>query len=183
VQDFAGEDGREIVDQGAVGLEGLGADAGASGNEVGRGDLGEEALEGLDEGWLGQRAVPFIDTVTSVLAGHAPEAGEGDRCGEVAQADVGVTVAFTCKGKDGVGAGVDSTRDAAGEVHSEERKARVGNGIDEGVHQGGALGYEVIVFPPEGDDHYSWGVAGHAGDAVAEAAGAVDGRAGGKCSA
>ena len=33
---------------GAVGLEGLGAGAAASGNEVGRGDLGEEALEGLE---------------------------------------------------------------------------------------------------------------------------------------
>ena len=118
-----------------------------------------------------------------MLARHAPETGEGDRGGQVAQADVGVTVAFTCEGQDGVGAGVDSAGDAAGEVHSEERKAGIGHGVDQGAHQGGALGHEVIVFAAERDDHYVRGVTGHAGDAVAEQAGAVDERAGGKWSA
>ena len=51
----------EIIDELAGGGQSLGADAGAAGEEVGELEVGEEPLEGFEEGLLGEGAVDFAE--------------------------------------------------------------------------------------------------------------------------
>lgn len=78
------------------------------------------------------------------------------------------------KGQHGIRARLDAAVDHAGEVDSEEGESRVGHRIDEVLHERMALGYEFIVFPPEGYDLESRVNATPARDPVALQPAAVD---------
>src|SRR5579859_838188 len=130
MQNFTGGHELEIIHQRAIRLESLRTHAGTARNQILLLYLRKQTLQGSNEDRLRERTPEFVETIPPMLPGHAPEARESKRRSQVAQADIGVTVALACKRKDGVGAGIHVARDAAREVHAKKRKARVGNRID-----------------------------------------------------
>src|SRR4051812_50074448 len=107
-------------------------------------------------------------------ARHSPEPPKCQRGCKIANVDAAVTITFTGKREHRIGPRIHPAADAAGEVHSKKRKLRVRHGIDQCAHQGGALGYKIVILAAEGHDPYAWLVSGHAADSVAVEAGAVD---------
>ena len=142
----------EIIEQPAVAVAGLGADAGAAGLEVGGGDFGDETLKGLDEGAFAERSFEFAETGSPVFAGDDSEAGPKEGFERVPQVELGLAVGFTAQGEHGVGSAFDAALDHAGEMDSEKGKGRIGYRIDEIANEAAGMGFENVVFASEGCD-------------------------------
>src|SRR5579859_4234567 len=111
--------------------------------------------------------MPFSQSFTPMLPGHAPESRKCRGGSQVADVDVGVPVSLASESKDRVWPRVHFPADAPREVDAEKRKARIRDRINQRTHQRGALGNQIIVFAAKWDDHRGWLVSRHAANAVA----------------
>src|SRR5579859_7709757 len=110
--------------------------------------------------------MPFSQSFTPMLPGHAPESRKCRGGSQVADVDVGVPVSLASESKDRVWPRVHFPADAPREVDAEKRKARIRDRINQRTHQRGALGNQIIVFAAKWNDHRGWLVSRHAADAV-----------------
>ena len=147
-----GADNSEIVDEGASGVDGLGANAGPAGDQVGKLQLGHEAAEGVQEGALAEGAIHFAAAGFPVLAGHAPEAAVARDAQGVGKAEARASVPVAGESQDGVGPGLDAAVDHARKVDAEEGEPCVGNGINEIADEALARLDQLVVFAAEGND-------------------------------
>src|SRR5580693_377057 len=92
-----------------------------------------------------------------------------------------MTVALARQREYSVGAGIHSAGDAPREVHPKKRKPRIRHGVDQGPHQRGTLGSEVIILAAKWNDHDAGIISRHPADAVAEQSRTVDERSSGEC--
>src|SRR5579859_3622462 len=111
--------------------------------------------------------MPFPQSVTPMLPGHAPESRKCSRGRQVADVDVGVPVSLASESKDRVGSGIYFPGNPPREMHAEKWKARIRDRINQRTHQRSALWNQIIVFAAKWDDHRCWLVSRHAADAVA----------------
>ena len=172
-------DDLEVVEEGAVGVDGLGPHAGARRHEVARRPT---------SGTSRCRAATILDgtsdrTISSsagapVLGRQAPARRPGREAGGVDRAEPAPRVGVAPEGGHGVGPGVHVAVDAPGEVHPEEREAGVGHRVDEVVHQVRRLGGELEVLAPERDDAGPGPVAAGLGQHVGPGPGAGHGPVG-----
>jgi len=164
----------EVVDEGAVACEGLGAHAGAARGEIGLGDLGDERGARAGEGDAAEGSPLLRNPRAPVLARHLPEAGPAGDLERVAHVEARARVALAREGEHGVGAGLDAALDATGEVHAEEGERRVGNRVDEVSHEVSPFRREHPVLAAERDDRHVDRHPGHPRHPVAPEARAGD---------
>ena len=88
--------------------------------------------------------------------------------------EVGLAVTLAPESEHRVRPALDLAPDAAGEVHAEEGKSRVGDGVDEVPAQAASFGDQLVVLPPERHDARRGFESGEARDTVAVQPGAVN---------
>jgi len=101
-----------------------------------------------------------------VAADQPPEAGEREHAREIAGRDRPVVVALAGEGEHRVGAALDASVHHAGQMHAEERQARVRHGIDQVPAEVSGLGSQHVVLPAERHDAHPRPRAGEPGEAV-----------------
>ncbi len=85
-----------------------------------------------------------------------------------------LVISLTLEAEHGVGPGVNASIHRPRQVHPEEGQRGIGHGVNQMAHQMAALGLELEILTPEGNDH---GLRRHAAQPrhpVALQAGAVD---------
>ena len=90
------------------------------------------------------------------------------------RAEVAPAVALAGEGEHRVRAGPHLAIDALGEVHAEEREARIGNRVDEAANERPGVGRQRVVVAAERDDPLAAGVAGHRREPIGLETGAGD---------
>ena len=120
----------EVVLEAAVAPHRLGADAGFRSEQIGQLQVGQVGAHVGQVTALGQRAADLGDPAAPVLAGELPGARPARHPGHVAQADVRPAVALEREREHRVRPDVHGVVDVPGQVHAEERVARVGYRVD-----------------------------------------------------
>ena len=128
------------------------SDAAGPGQQVVGGELQEVAAGGSCEAAGAQRPEHLVETGPPVPPREGAEAGPGQGLGEIPSGDGALVVALPREGEHGVGADHDLAVDARGQVHTEERIARVGHGIDQPADQVPQVGPEQVVVSAERQD-------------------------------
>src|ERR1700683_2029213 len=103
-----------------------------------------------------------------MLRAHTQKARKHEGGTQVAQAEIGSSVAFAAKSENSVGAGINLATYPPGEMNPEKRKPRIGNGIDQRAYQRRTLRNQIVVLTAKRNNDDVRFAAGHAGDAVAE---------------
>ena len=121
----------------------------------------------------------FFPAFVPMAAGELPESAVGECFDRVAKTEIGFEITFAFESENGVRSSVDGAVDHLGEMNAEEGELGIRDGIDESFNEVTLLGDEFVIFAAERDDaHFGIG-AGHAGNAIAVEAGAVDDETGG----
>ena len=120
--------------------------------QVGLGQVRQQALQGAQKGPFAERAVHFSQAGLPVPAGHGPKAGKAQGFPRVVPVEVGFAIALPGQSQDGVRTGLDQAVNRPGEMHAQKRQSRVGNRVDQGVHQPAPLGRQGIILAPKGND-------------------------------
>ena len=147
----------EVVDQGPVAVDGLGAHARRPAFEVARFELGDEAARLSDERSAADRAADLGRAASPVAAHHPPRPRPAEAADE-----------------QGGGPEQHLAVMGPGQVRSEERQVGVWHRVDVGPDQPGALGAQPQVAAAEGDDARIGGRAGGDGEAIRGGARAGD---------
>src|SRR5439155_24423963 len=130
----------EVVDEPSVGVERLGPNAGWSRKEVARAKGGQVAAQRREEERLQIVARELRGPGAPVAKGEAREGAVAERRDDVGQPHVGPAIALAREREDGVGAEQDGAVDPAGEVHAQERQARIGDRVHATAEERPALG-------------------------------------------
>ena len=93
----------EIIQQASLAVHGLGADARATSGYVVHAKLRQEGSECIDKGSLVPRPIHLTETHAPVLGCHDPESREGEQAQHVAKAEIGLSIALSSKGQNGIG--------------------------------------------------------------------------------
>src|SRR5439155_19568124 len=93
-----------------------------------------------------QRAVVLAGTIQSVFCRHPTEAWEGGGLESVFQIEVGFAVPFALQSKHRIRACLDSARDPAREVNSQEWKARIGSRVDQIANEFPPFQNDLVVL-------------------------------------
>ena len=104
----------EIVDQRAVGANGLSANPRCAGTEIVLRDGWDERLKGPGEQRLREGATELGASASPMAQPHSPESPKAEQRRDVAQVDVAAVVSFSSESEDGVGASVHPSADSAG---------------------------------------------------------------------
>src|SRR3989441_6041581 len=166
----------EVVDEPSVGVECLGPNAGWSRKEVARAKGGHVAAQRREEERLQIVARELRGAGAPVANGEAREGAVAERRDDVGQPHVGPPVALARERENGVGAEQDGAVDPAGEVHAQEREARIGDRIHETAEERPPLGPKDVVVAAERNDLRIRSGAGLARQHVRVEAGARDRR-------
>jgi NAD(P)-dependent dehydrogenase (short-subunit alcohol dehydrogenase family) len=171
----------EVLDEPAVGADGLRSHAGTRANEILTLDLRYEPARGRGEASLAQGARHLVETEAPIPAGEPPEPGEPQGLSHVADIDTTPLVALACKREDCIRPDVDHPVDPSREVNTEKRELRIGDGIHESAHQARPRRNQLPILTAERDDTDAVGTGGpahRARDLVGMQAGAGDNPAG-----
>ena len=168
---------QEIIDQLAIGQEGLCADAGLTGHEIRSPHFWNQSLEAADEKSLTEGTAHFHPTFAHVFARELPKARIRKRVQRVAQRKVSLVIAFTLEGKDGVWPGVNGTVNHFREMDPKEGEVRIRHGVDKCFDQVAFLRDELVIFTTKRDNFRARIGATSARDPVAEQAATVDHKA------
>src|SRR3990167_4345922 len=124
---------------------------------------------------------PASDTAwAQVGLEHLEDAGVAEHAGAVGQGNIALAVALALERQHGVGADGDAAVDHSGQVHAEERHARVGDRVGQGVDDVVVAGRQAEVFATERADAEARIDAQHAHHAVGHQPGAGEQEAAGK---
>lgn len=156
----------KIVDEGAIGEDGLGTDAAAPLLKVCGPYLGDEVLHRPDESGLAEREIDFLEACAPIAGGHSPESGLGDYRPDLGGIYGGDGVAFPRAGDHGVGATADNAALDPSEGGPEKGKAGVWDGINEVADEGSGLGSERVELAAERNEAHIGPDAGHGSNAV-----------------
>src|SRR6267378_3698678 len=115
-------------------------------NKILLSNFGNQLLQRLHKGMLRKGTPKLIVAAAPVPGCHAPESWKRKGRHQVSQANVSSAISLPPKRKHRIRASIDSATDAACEMHSQERQARVGHGIDERVHQSCTIRKNIVVF-------------------------------------
>jgi len=152
----------------------LRADPGAAPDHVRGADLGDVLLGSAHEHADRKGAADLLHTGPPVPPGHPPEPRGREELADVGRRDVVPPVALPAKGEDGVRADLELAGHPSGEVHAQERVARVGHGIDHAPHERALLWPHGQVLAAERHDARVGLAVDPARDAVGLQAGADD---------
>src|SRR5690242_13244871 len=111
-----GFDDAEIIDQKAIGFEGLGAHTGASRMNIIHLQLGQQLLEGSDKGVFAEGALKFAQAHPPMLGGQMPKAAISSNLPSVGRRETGLLIPFALEREHGVRASLDATVDHAREM-------------------------------------------------------------------
>src|SRR4051812_24452266 len=115
----------EVVDELAVPVERLGADAGGAGQHVPNVELRDEAAQFRDEGALAGGVSDLGQPGSPETSHQTPGPGPGQVGAEIPAAQAGNAVGVTGPDHQGRGAEQDLAVDRPGQVAAEERQVRV----------------------------------------------------------
>jgi hypothetical protein len=87
-----------------------------------------------------------------VLARHLAHSWIADGAPKIPEVDIAPPVTFLGQRQNGIWSDMDLAVETSSEVHSEEREARVWNGIHETVNELCSVCRDLVIFAPEWDD-------------------------------
>src|SRR4051812_8004715 len=125
----------EIVDEGAIRIERLRADARRPEHDLILANLGDVAAHVGEERAFRDIAPHLSGTHPPEPAREPEEAAIAQDAGQVPRAQVAPTVPLAGEGEHRVGTGPDFAIDALREVHAKEWEARIGNRVDEATNE------------------------------------------------
>src|SRR5262249_3281516 len=87
-----------------------------------------------------------------VFPGHAPESAIAQHLQKIGKRKTQAVITFAAESQNGVGSSLHAAVNHAREMHSQERKTRVWDRIDQVPYQRTALRNELIILATEGQD-------------------------------
>jgi hypothetical protein len=94
----------EIVEQRAIWRERLSAHAGGTGQQISRAQIGQVALERLEESGLAKIPIQLFKSDASVPGRQLAKAGVSQRLPELSRVDRQSMISLACERQDGIGA-------------------------------------------------------------------------------
>src|SRR5450631_4123051 len=173
-------DQAEIVQQAPITVNGLGPDTRPARSYIVPPELWNQASQIAGKHAPAEGPAVLLQAHPPVASGKLTEPRKHDHLQGIPQGKAEAPVSFPLESQNRIGAGLQFAAAHAGEMHTQKRKCRVRDRIDQVFHQSAARRFNYVIFSPEGNDVHIRGYAAEAGQAVALQAGAIDQEAAGK---
>ena len=142
----------KVVEQPPGPVHRLRSNAAPSSDNVTGAKGGNELPQAPDELLSAERTPPLREAASPMPPCHPPESREPQCLGQVPRRHAPGIVSFPLQCEHGIGPGLDTVIDRPGQVNSEKRQRRIGDGIDQALHEMPAFRQQVVVLTSERND-------------------------------
>ena len=142
----------KIIHEGSGYGEGLSSDSSSTGRQVVGPHVGDQSLQGPDEGRFAYGPVDFTESCFPMLLRHQPEAPIGENLPQIADIDVRLPIAFSGKCKNSIWTCFNVSVDRPCEMNSKKGKSGIRNGVNQPLNERSPSWDDCVIFTAEGND-------------------------------
>lgn len=142
----------KIIHEGSGYGEGLSSDSSSTGRQVVGPHVGDQSLQGLDEGTFAYGPVNFPESCFPMLLRHQPKAPIGENLPQIADIDVCLPIAFSGKGKNSIWTCFYVSMDCPCEMNSQKGKFGIRNGVNQPLNERSPIWDDCVIFTAERND-------------------------------